>query len=308
VLGSLAQYYRIEIVRATRDRLLIVATGEGRPRAVIGTALVGDRVAIDQNFTVRTNFPVPMPPRDYLHTLARVVMNRIFASGFRVPDRSDLDEWEGIYRGNFKYEVRTVSQGGRTLVAIGTGPTVKDDVVEMQPGANLFEWVYQHRQGTWISREIYGALEKIYLAQRIHHAHTGEYAATFDDVVPAWQDLAVLSDTSSPLVLQEFQVDPSFGFQAELAPRSRAPAGEATPTLTRAWSINGTGQVSEVATIERIMSDFERARRKVANHGEVWASPGTPGQGNAPEAPTADADADAGGRKPLLIDAVDGEK
>lgn len=288
VLGSLAQYYRVEVARATRSELLVIAVGEGRRNLITGGAsLAGDRIAIDQRFRVRANFPVPQPPRDYLHTLAQSVMNHIFSNQFRIPERAQLDLWEGVFRGNFQYEVRSVSQGGRTLVAVGLNPPVQGDVIEMQPGADLYEWVYNHRNSSWIEHELQGQLERIFLAERIHQEHTGSYAATFKALIPNWGNLSSLSVDDSPLVVQEFQLDPTFGFHAEVSRRHLD--SDRTPSSARTWAVNGYGQVSEVSSIERIMNQFEQARRQVTSELK-----------DSRKLVPAD-------RNPLLIDAVEGE-
>ncbi len=341
VLGSLTHYYRIDIARATRNQLLVVATGEGRRTGVAdASAVVGDRVAIDEGFRVNSNFPLPVPPRDYLHTLARTVMNRIYNSQFKIPETPELDLWEGVFRGHFRYEVRPISAGGKTIVAVGLRGPVKGDVVEMAPGADLYAWVYQHRNAAWVERELYGQLEKIYFAERIHQEHTGNYSPNFQSLLSNWNGLVGLSSDQSPLVVQDFQLDQTFGFHAELAQRSPA---------TRSWSINGYGQVAEVATVERIVGQFEQARKEVATHGNAISALNSGGvdadtetyhklttgfvvdsenplkdlsnseAGNLlPAKSDGRPGASAGslpvsaneekGRKPLLIDAVDGDK
>ena len=267
VLGSLTHYYRIDIARATRNQLLVVATGEGRRTGVAdASVVVGDRVAIDENFRVNSNFPLPVPPRDYLHTLARTVMNHLYNNGqFKIPETPELDLMEGVFRGHFRYEVRPISAGGKTIVAVGLRGPVKGDVVEMQAEANLYAWVYNHRNTAWVEHELYGQLEKIYFAERINQEHTGTYSRTFHNLLSNWNGLVGLSSEQSPLVVEGFQLDPTFGFHAELAQRGPA---------SRSWSINGYGQVSEVATVERIVGQFEQARKEVATHGN--------GMGNGP--------------------------
>lgn len=289
VFGALTHYYRIEVARATQNQLLVVAVGEGRRNAVAeASALVGDRVAIDERFQVRTNFPLPHPPRDYLHTVARMVMNRIFANQFRMPKRSELELWEGVFKGYFRYEVKPVSNGGRTIVAVGLGAPVQDDIIEMQPGANVYEWVYNHRKSSWIENEIYGNLEKIYLAERIYQDHVGSYSPTLKGLLPIWNDLSTLTIDQSPLVIQEFQLDPTFGFHAEVAERSSpGSASDRAPSSVRALSVNGYGQVSEVSSIENIVNQFEQARNKIFTHGKA-------------ESVKSD--------EPLLIDVVEPEK
>lgn len=318
VFGSLAQYYKIDIARANQSQLLVVAVGEGRRNAVADlSALVGDRVAVDEVFRVRSNFPMPRPPRDYLHTLARAVMNRIYSDQYRVPGRQELNLLEGIFHGYFRYEVKPVSNGGRTIVAEGIAAPVAGDIVEMQPGANLYDWVYNHRNTSWIEKEIYGNLEKIYLAERVHHEHVGSYSPTFSGLLPMWNDLAALGVEQSPLVVQEFQLDPTFGFHAEVGERretsGRTPSARSSSTA-RVLSVNGYGQVAEVSSIETIVNQFEQTRKKVLASGEIRREilPTEKGSGleaaakslvGPAMAPSGDPSGD-----PLLIDAVDPEK
>ncbi|MBI3544124.1 MAG: hypothetical protein HY075_12710 [Deltaproteobacteria bacterium] len=321
VLGSLTHYYKIDIARATRNQLLVVATGEARRGIASDAATVGDRIAIDESFRVKTNFPLPLPPRDYLHTLARNVMNRIYANQYRLPETQELDHWEGVFRGFFRYEVRPVSAGGRAIVAVGVRAPVKGDIVETPGSSDLFEWVYHHRNTAWAGREMQGHLESIFLAERIQQEHTGAFSRAYGELLTKWIGLTALSSEQSPVEVQDVQLDPTFGFHAEIGSRSPAANAEAVARSgpVQAWSINGYGQVSEVATIERIMSEFDTTRKKVEGHG------GGELPGNAPTA-TIDLDnplklmpmSQAGalvpggeaekGRKPLLIDAVDGDK
>lgn len=307
VLGSLTQYYKIEVARATRDQLLVIATGEGSKSLGESFPIIGDRLAIDGDFRINANFPIPDPSRDYLQTLARTVMNRIQSGHFRIPDRRELDAWEGIFRGYFRYEIRPTSVGGRTIVAIGTRTPLTGEVVEMQDGADLYEWVYRHRNSFWAERELYWHLETLYLAERINQEHMGSYASSMARLVPKWASLAALSGELSAAAIQELQLDPTFGFHAEVAPRAPASLGtdrkdDAAGTISnavRAWSVNGYGQVSEVATVERLVDEFEMTRKKVESHGNVTGAP------KSEDFPAA---APSVGRKPLLIDAVEGEK
>lgn len=315
VLGALTHFYRVDIARATRNRLLVVATGEGR-RSVLNdlASIVGDRVTIDEEFRVHTNFPLPSPPRDYLHTLARTVMNRIHSSQFQLPERSDLDRWEGVFHGYFRYEVRPVSDGGRTIVALGLSGPVRGDIVEMQSGANIFEWVYNHRNGASAAIELQGSLEEIYLAQRIYQDHVGHYAPNFKGLVSASTVLAALDAPSAPLALQEFQLDPTFGFLAEIGVRGRSAADAdsegRSPASLHAWSVNGYGQVAQVDTVERLVDQFEQARKQVATHGDSVQSLGSPWPGEPDASPAlSELKSDsAQGRKPLLIEALEGDR
>lgn len=317
VLGAVTSFYKVDVVRATRNQLLVVVTGEARRSGMGESAmLAGDRVAIDESFRVNSNFPLPLPPRDYLYVLARSVLNRIAANQFQVPEQSELDGWEGTFRHFFRYEVRPVSQGGRTLVAVGLAAPVKGEVVGMGPEtANIYEWVYHHRHAAWVEQEMRGSLERIYIAQKIHSEHTGSYAASFKDLLPEWNALSSLSPSHAPFEAGEMQLDPNFGFHAEVSP---ATDHGRQPSSDRAWSINAYGQVAEVDNVESLVDEFEQARKKVARLGD----------GSAPE--NADnpllemSGSDAGqlmpqrllqqgnsadserGRKPLIIDAVDG--
>lgn len=267
VLGSVAQFYKIDIVKSSRSSLLVVAVGErGKSRIAETVNLDADRVAIDEGFHVVANFPLPPPPRDYLHTLARVVMNQIFLDNSRVLERKQIERWEGVFHGYFRYEVRSMSQGGRTIVAVGKRSPVAGDIVDMQTGANLYEWVYNYRHSVWLRHEIEGRLEKLYLAEHIYRDHVGFYCSSFRGLVPQWNELAVLSNESQPLRLQEFQEDPTFGFHAEIG---YGPGqNERRPASLKAWSVNGYGQIAEVSSIESLVTQFERAKRQIESHGE----------------------------------------
>lgn len=326
VLGGLSHFYRIEIARATRNRLLVVAHGEGRKLAGDDEAVgLGDRVSINEKFQVNSNFPLPEPPRDYLHVLAKTVMNNIASRGMVVPERSVLDTWEGVFRDYFRYEVRSVSAGGRTIMAVGLAGPVKGDLVEMQRGANLFEWVHEHRHTTWADREVRAELERVYLAQKIYHAHTGSYAPSFKALVPAWTGLSKLGVEQSPLAIQEVQLDPTFGFLAEVGRRDPSESEDAGSVSNRSWSVNAYGQMSEVSGIENIVDQFELARKSMAGLGiqaGSWAEAADPAE-KAPvneasrqvssttetaqnTAPETKSEAESG-RKTLVIEAIDGQ-
>jgi hypothetical protein len=307
VLGALPLYYHIDVARVGRDQLLVVASGEVHRDMTMNAipGIAGDRVAIDERFRVKANFPFPTPPRDYLHVLARNVMNRIVNEQLRVPSEAEISRWEGVFHGYFKYDVRTLSQGGKTVVATGVAAPVKGEVIDIGgegTSTNLYEWVYNHRHTIGLDRELLGGLEKIYLAERIYHEHTGVYAPTFQRLIPANNGLASYGTEGGPFAIQEFQIDPTFGFHAELAERApdREPAGSTNAEgsgIPRAWSVNGYGQVSQVSSIEGLMQQFENTRDSVARHG---VSDPAIGDWKAQEATKA--------RKPLLIDAVEGDK
>src|SRR5581483_9744280 len=95
-------------------------------------------------------------------------------------------------------------------------------------------------------------LDKIYLAERIHQEHTGSYAPSFMDLIPNWNGLSELSQGLSPLVVQEFQLDPTFGFHAEVAQRrsvDREPGQSRGESDLKSWSVNGYGQISEISSM-----------------------------------------------------------
>lgn len=348
VFGALVHSYKIEVARATRHKLLVIATAEVGKTLISKTdggisgdlaRTAGDRISIDEAFRVNANFPLPAPEREYLHVVARSVLAKISANQFIIPDRTELNVLEGVFKNYFSYEIRPVSQGGRTLVAVGLTEPVKGDVVEMGPASNIFEWVFNHRSTSWVEQELHGRLQEIYWAERIFQEHTGSYASSLKDLLPEWEHLGVLASKFSPLSVELLQVDPTFGFHAEVAPV--AVNGRA-PSSSRAWTINGYGQVSEVAGDERVIDVFEQARKKIASLGND-ASQGIEGSEGieriedvrsdrgehlrkAPLKEIADSEPqhrltqdltnttggaeansdDDRGRKPLLIDAVDG--
>ncbi|MEW6057772.1 MAG: hypothetical protein AB1540_14265 [Bdellovibrionota bacterium] len=265
VLGSITSYYRTEIVRATRDSFVVVATGEGPRSSIVDTSSVlGDRLAIDEKFNVRSNFQLPEPSRDYLHTLAQTVMNQIARNQFQIPEKATLNQWEGVFKNYFRYEVRSTSKGDRAVSAVGVRAPVKDDVVEVEPHANLFQWVYKHRNSVDVQQEAFGRLENLFFAARISHDHLGGHCTSLEEVVPYWNSLLTLKSEHSPLALEEFRLDTDFGYHAEIAYQGEDDEEEAV----RSWTVNGYGQVSEISPVERIVSQFENARRRVASHGE----------------------------------------
>jgi hypothetical protein len=291
VFGALTHYYRIEVEKASRQELLVLALAENRKSASDEVAaLIGDRVVIDEKFVVRANFPMPQAPRDYLHTLAQSVMNHISLNSMRIPNRAELDLLEGVFRRNFRYEVRTLSQGGKTLVALGLEAPVAGDVVEMKSDANLYSWVYEHRAHSFTERELRGHLEDIYLTQRIFQEHTGSYATTFKELVPALNRLSALDSESALYSVQEFQPDPTFGFQAEVGLKQ---LGREPSSNSKALAVNGYGQFSEVSSIEGIVSQFEKNRRKMSGENSAVLM-------NSPEGVSDSADR----HNPLLIDPV----
>lgn len=308
VFGSLTHYYRIDVTRASQNQLLVVAVGEGgRTSGAIASQLVGDRIAIDENFQVHSNFPIPQPPRDYLHVVARTVMNRIWANQALVSEKHELELWEGVYRDFFKYEVKPVSNGGHTIVATGIAAPVLGDVVEMQPAANVYDWVYHHRHSSWAENEMHGHLEKIYLAEKIYQDHVGAYSPTFRGLLPMWNDLASLAVEQSPFVVQEFQLDPTFGFHAEVAQRQDAEnRSRRNPSSVRALAVNGYGQVSEVSSIESIMQQFEQTRKQVADPHQL--SDENPIGVAKKILPVSQPSAATQNMEPLVIDAVESEK
>lgn len=321
VLGWLTHYYRIEVVRASRNELLVVAVGEGRRAGNDGgSPVIGDRVAIDDAFRVNANFPLPPPPRDYLLAVARMVLGSIARNGdLRLPEQSEQDLLEGVYHGYFRYESRPVSAGGRTFVAVGLQDPVRGDLVESAPAArddyykdaSPFAWVYEHRRARWADEELHGTLEKIYLAEKIYAEHVGTYADQLEKLLPMWNGLTSLKPEASVLELQDFRLDPTLGFEAELSRRDDSERAQG-----RSWVVNGYGQISEVDTVDHIIDQFDQAQRSVAafqagGAGQAEAEEELKkmqdwqaGQFVPPEEPSPLDRATEEARKPLLIDAV----
>ncbi len=325
VLGPLTHYYNVDIPIASEKQLQITAVGQVHQRSLLERSFIfllhGDKVLIDEKFQLWVNFPMPDPPREYLHTLARNVLYHIggrattgtveahlLASSpdHMVLKRKELDLLEGVFRGYFRYELQPTTQAPNALVAVGIKFPVKGDVVEpatrtlgtgekvskaeerksisSSEGRDLFEWVHAYRHSVAVEQELDSYLEKIYLAERIHQAHTGQFAPTFNKLIPNWNTLSSLSVEAGSLVIQEFQLDSTFGFYAEITQRDLS---------RKAWSINGYGQVSEISSIFNLLTQWEQSSDSMSRQIATYGNPSLKNNFH---------------RKPLLIDKVETEK
>lgn len=112
-LGSLAPYYEVRITEASEDRFIVSAFSEDNGR-------MKDAVTVDQNFNVRANFPIPMPRFEYLgkQVLRNLLRYKDFPSQLLISEQT-------LFKGFFKYGVKTDPKVGKSVVAVGQLPPVE---------------------------------------------------------------------------------------------------------------------------------------------------------------------------------------
>ncbi|OFZ55716.1 MAG: hypothetical protein A2428_00015 [Bdellovibrionales bacterium RIFOXYC1_FULL_54_43] len=104
--NSLTQNYAFSITEATSDHLMVIAASEDQGRT-------GDFVAINQDFQIRANFPLPPPRVEYLRVHALNHLHQLRSGSLNQP----ITE-EGVYRGYFSYEFQN---GPESPIAIAVG-------------------------------------------------------------------------------------------------------------------------------------------------------------------------------------------
>lgn len=102
-----SQNYEIRISAVASDRFVLMALSERRGKVV-------DVVSVDQDYHVRANFTLPEPGRKYLQAQAELHLQRI--QNAIHPEK--LEEF-GIFRGYFKYSVRSDSRDRKIAIAEG---------------------------------------------------------------------------------------------------------------------------------------------------------------------------------------------
>ncbi|HRK01523.1 MAG TPA: hypothetical protein PLH57_02570 [Oligoflexia bacterium] len=273
LLGSSTLNYRVEVAKASPSQLLIRATGQGFRTMFDTKSVAGDRLFIDQNFEIKSNFPLPDPPKEYLRTLAKTVLFRLAREKAVTEPKPDiLKIWEGVYGGYFRYErrPRAQSEGEFAWVAVGLagstgGETITLDESDQLIPPNLFQWVQRYRATHWIEQEVRAKLELVYLGERMSHDHTGGYVFESGDLSAYWNSLSDLASSDASYFLRGISKDSELGYRAEIAEKASG----------RFWTINGYGQLSENAETAVIIQQFDAARRKIASHGGLQADLGT---------------------------------
>lgn len=201
----LAEAYDIRVQEASRDRFLILASSERDGR-------LADFVSVDHLHRVHANFRLPEPSSDYLRQHAERQLRRLAREG-----RPERFRESGIFQGYFRFDARLNSNGERVAVAQGIAGPVKGLEFELDSKT----LVARDAQGTeldWAAREqrpqssvvagwknaapttgehpvprasrsltasfagLKGALEEVYLAQRIFRGETGRYARNWEEL------------------------------------------------------------------------------------------------------------------------------
>lgn len=288
ILGPSAGFYRVEILRATRNRLVVSATGAVYSDWVpvdMAQDLSRDSVTVDENWSVRANFPLPLPPSGYLRVLAQNVMARIqTASASRIPERSTIDAWEGIFRGHFSYEIRVRSSGGATVVAVPLTDAARAAAgggeLVMEAGAgDLLGWVSSFRQQMFSDVSAKLRLRNLYLAQKIRQRLMGTFAASIEDLALIDGSLKELTSSASNLHLDNLELDPASGYQAEVAV-----IGDGDQ-IRNLWSVNAYGQTIRINPVEELMGRLEDAQENLLAPGRRVSSDDSPAVRGKPQGP-----------------------
>lgn len=266
VLGPVVALYRIEVPRASRNRLLVTAEGAMSSDWVsltVAQDIARDRVTIDEHGELRANFPLPTPPSGYLRALAQTVMGRIQSEASSVvPEVPRISLWEGVYSGHFSYEIRPRASGGSILVAVPKSDEARRacggrELPREPESPTIFQWVASSRNQTFGDVAARTRLREIFLAQKTHYVHTGRLAQKFDDLPALWAGLRELHSSDSHLQLDGYAADSAYGYQAEVAVLGD---GEQIRNL---WSINGYGQTTRINPVEELMGRFEKATKSL---------------------------------------------
>lgn len=266
LLGSSTLSYRVEISKATANRLVISAVGQGFRSTFDTKAVSGDRLFVTEGFDVKSNFPLPTPPREYLKILAKGVLSRLEREKAERLEQIDVLALEGVYRGFFNYERRPRSSSENQWVWVATGnsvPVLGETIVlddrEIASPPNLFKWVHEYRNSRWLEQEVRGKLELVYLSEQIGRSQTGEYSYEFSDLVAYWNSIAALQSPETPFLFREITKDTALGYRAEIAEKGTG----------RFWTLNAYGQFTENAEFVGLMRQFDSTRRKIASHGDL---------------------------------------
>lgn len=186
--ASVSGWYEIRVVEADGDRLLVTAISEVAGRTV-------DQISIDQDYRLRSNFPLPPPRADYLRVLALKQLRLLRDA----PDGRSSAE-TGAFRDFFRYDVRTDSSSQRVAFAVGIRPPVLGVQLELGPGTSTLplagpggagmetNWAIEEgRVGQKSPGSVMHPLEQAYLAQQIFRGEVGRYARS-------WSELSRIAD------------------------------------------------------------------------------------------------------------------
>jgi hypothetical protein len=186
-----AETYDIRVQEASTDRFLILAVSESRGQ-------VEDFISIDHLYRIQANFRLPLPSAQYLRDHAERQLRRLRAAGGAEGFRET-----GVYRSFFSYGLTRDSHGEWVATARGIAEPVRD--LELQLGADnelagQEPGELERRLGTLAggggsrtgerpraeppagNAGLVGALEEVYLAQRIFRGETGRYARSWDEL------------------------------------------------------------------------------------------------------------------------------
>jgi hypothetical protein len=177
-----SRVFEVRVLEASTDRLLITAFSEEDGKTA-------DVLTIDQDFRLQANFELPAPSPEFLRAQAYRLLR-----AYRDSDRSAPPAENGIYRGYFRFALRSDSQDRRTALATGTRAPVEGVQLELGPGAEIpadaepespllaAEEGTAPRTGEASSRSSMSTLEEAFLAQKIFRGEIGRYARSWAEL------------------------------------------------------------------------------------------------------------------------------
>jgi hypothetical protein len=202
---EIAELYEIRVEEATASRLVLTAVSEIHGRA-------GDFVAIDHQYRVQANFPIPEPRADFLKVQAMRHLRVLRELG-----QFTSFEEKGIFRDYFKFELLRNSQNLPVARATGQRAPVQGMELEFDGTDSDLDALKlaedqgvkdaAPRTGEKRDRQVRDTLEEAYLAQQIFRGETGRYARSWNELSQiasfGFQARESLSDAQSPVPFGE---------------------------------------------------------------------------------------------------------
>jgi hypothetical protein len=183
--SSVTEVYDVRVQEATSDHLIITAVSELHGKAL-------DRVSINQDYQLQSNFALPSPRAEYLHAHAKKHLRTL-----RNAPKGVVPAESGVFRGYFRYDVTQDSQGHVNALAVGIRPPVMGiqvDFADRDLAIATEEQIFkglemglppaqsavpgQKAEGGW---EMTGS-EQAYLAQKIYMGEVGRYARNWAEL------------------------------------------------------------------------------------------------------------------------------